>query len=371
MKVALIGGHLAPALAVMDSLDPSDEVVFFGRASAFEGDQGTSLESRLMQERKIPFVPITTARLQRRITKHTLPTFFKLPVGYTQALQALRRYQPDVVLSFGGYLSLPVCLAAKTLRIPVVIHEQTLQAGVANKIVGKFADRICISWESSRPFFPPTKTVLTGNPLRAFQPATRNPQTTKNAAFPLLYVTGGSAGSHVMNELVEGALVELLHTTRIIHQTGDAQEFAYFDRLQAKKTALPHELQERYEVHKFIAPDRTGSLMQEASLVIGRSGMNTVTELLYFGTPAILIPLPYGQKNEQLNNARFLQKLGLAEIVEQHQATPSSLSQTVFSMLSQLERYRSHAKEGRALIHEDAAEQIIKQLSYVVTKTSS
>lgn len=371
MKIAIIGGHLAPALAVMDSLATTDKIVFFGRASAFEGDQSPSLESQLMQKRGIPFVPITTARLQRKLSRHTFPAFSKLPLGFSQALTALRKYKPDVVLSFGGYLSLPVCFAAKTLGIPVVIHEQTLQAGVANKIVGKIANKICISWESSRPFFPPEKTVLTGNPLRKFQMSNFKYPISNDENLPLLYITGGSAGSHAINELVKGALETLLQRTRIIHQTGDAKQFQDFEKLQAQKAALPRELQEHYSIHTFIAPEETGALMQQASLVVGRSGMNTVTELLYFGTPALLIPLPYGQKNEQQNNAEFLHTLGMADVLLQEEASAAVLAERVFAMLDTITTYKHHAREGKPLIHEDAAEKILQQLSYVVTKKSS
>lgn len=371
MKIAIIGGHLAPALAVMDNLGSKDEVVFLGRTSAFEGDKSSSLEAQVMEKRGVTFVPITTARLQRRISRHTLPAFFKLPLGFTQALHALRKYRPDVVLSFGGYLSLPVCLAAKTLGIPVVIHEQTLQAGVANKVVGKFADRICISWESSRQYFPAEKTVLTGNPLRKFTTRTTHVDHSGDSKLPLLYITGGSAGSHAINELVAGALEELLQQTRIVHQTGDAKQFEDFEHLQTRKAKLPQELQERYVLHKFIAPEETGLLMQEAALVVGRSGMNTITELLHFGTPALLIPLPYGQKNEQQHNAEFLHQLGMAEILPQDGASSALLVESVTAMLAKLPLYKEQAKEGKTRIHEDAAAKILQQLSYVVTKKSS
>ena len=114
----------------------------------------------------IPFYAINTARLQRKFTKHTVPSLIKFPLGFIQSLKILRKIKPEVVLGFGGYISLPVVLAAAFLKIPIVIHEQTLEAGFANKIEAKFARKICISWQSSEKYFPKEKTVLTGNPLR-------------------------------------------------------------------------------------------------------------------------------------------------------------------------------------------------------------
>jgi len=148
MKVILIGGHLSPALSLLEELK-NEEVIFFGRKYSFEGDKALSLEYQLVEELNIPFVSITTGRLQRKLTRHTFSSFLKLPIGFFQSINALIKYKPDVVLGFGGYISIPVILASFVLRIPAVIHEQTLEAGFANKILSRFAQKICISWESS------------------------------------------------------------------------------------------------------------------------------------------------------------------------------------------------------------------------------
>ncbi|MEK7451076.1 MAG: glycosyltransferase, partial [Patescibacteria group bacterium] len=164
MRVIIIGGHLSPALSIIEKLPKTDKVLFIGRKYVFEGDQALSLEYKTIQSLKIPFVNLITGRLQRKFTKHTIPSLLKLPYGFMRSILALIKFQPDVVLSFGGYLSFPVVLSAFLLRIPIVIHEQTLEAGLANKILSVFAKKICISWETSRKFFPKGKIVLTGNP---------------------------------------------------------------------------------------------------------------------------------------------------------------------------------------------------------------
>src|SRR3990167_6775375 len=166
MKIVIIGGHLTPALSVIEALPKDAQILYIGRKYSLEGDKALSLEYQAITKKGIPFSAIKTGRLQRRITRYTLPSLVKIPYGFGQSLTILRRFKPNVVVGFGGYVSLPVILAAKTLKIPIVIHEQTLEAGFTNKIVAGFADKICISFESSHKYFPKEKTVLTGNPIR-------------------------------------------------------------------------------------------------------------------------------------------------------------------------------------------------------------
>lgn len=372
MKIALVGGHLSPALGVIDALSSEYSVVFLGRKYALEGDRSVSLEYQEITKRGITFLPLTTTRIQRKLTARTLPSFLKLPVGLYQAVTYLRNENPDVVLTFGGYLSIPVGYAAKFLGIPLVIHEQTLGAGLANKVLGKIADKVCLSWETSAAYFPKNKIVITGNPLKEFSIATLPFLFSKeDKKLPLLYITGGSTGSHAINSLVMGTLADLVKDFRIVHQTGDAKEFKDYEKLSALKNNLSSDEQKRYFVEKFISPQEVGGILNEATLVVSRSGMNTVNELMYFGKPAVLIPLPHGQKQEQANNARFLQNLGLATVLPQDTATSAIFINTIKQMLENKDKYLKHAKEVKALLHPRAAHEILHTLSYVVKKKSS
>lgn len=374
MKVALIGGHLSPALAVLDELTAEDHVIFFGRKYAFTGDTTPTLEYQTITSRGIPFIAMRAGRFQRKLTLSSILSLGNMFLGFFQSLFALRKHQPDVVVGFGGYVSVPLGLAAKTLGIPLVIHEQTLEVGLANKVLSSVADRVCISWEESKRFFDASKTVLTGNPMKL------STRTQKKAAIlsavsteklPLLYVTGGSTGSHGVNILLEKALPTLLEQFRIIHQTGDAKEYGDFTRLSAVRNDLSDRLRERYTLSKFISPDEVGSVMQAADIIVGRSGINTVTEILYFGKPALFIPLPYGQKNEQLKNAQFVQSVGLAEIVDQATATPEELTERLLRMKESLAQYQSKAEKARSLVNPQAAEKIYEVLTYVAKKKTA
>jgi len=368
MKLLIVaggGGHFAPALAVIEKLPKNIDVLVVGRKYVFEGDKSLSLEYQTATNLGIPFKPLTTGRLQRKFTRYTINSLLKIPVGLTQATSILAKYRPDVVLSFGGYVSVPITLAAFILRIPIVIHEQTLGAGVANKLVAKFAKKICISWEQSLSFFPLAKVILTGNPLRKefIDGDFKTRKSREN--LPVLYVTGGSSGSHAINVLIEGCIEKLLCKYSVIHQSGETKKYNDFERLTKLQDKLPEELKKRYTLVKFIEPSKVADFLSIADLVISRSGMNTVTELLFFGKPSILIPLPYGQHQEQLKNALFIKKIGLSEIAEQNLLTPEKLLELVDKMFVKIDSYKKNAKSAKQLINRKAAQKIIEVVENV------
>ena len=369
MKVAIAvggGGHFSPALAVINEMPKDWEILLIGRKHAFEEDQTISLEYQTAERLGLPFASLQTGRLQRNFSAQSIKSLLKVPGGIIHATKLLKDFKPDIVLSFGGYVAIPVALAAKAMNIPIVIHEQTLDAGVANKVVSKFADVVCISWESSAKHFPKNKIALTGNPLRkefietVENLASRSDHTKKT--YPLLYITGGSGGAHAINYLVEQSLPKLLKKYRIIHQTGDAKAYGDFARLEAAQAQLDDEMQKRYLPKKFIPSDKVAEILSEADLVISRSGINTVTELLYLGKPSLLIPLPHGQKDEQKTNAQFLESVGLGRMYEQADLTAETFIEAVDTMIGSLSEYHHHAEKAREIVPTDATDKIIRLL---------
>ncbi|HSX40278.1 MAG TPA: UDP-N-acetylglucosamine--N-acetylmuramyl-(pentapeptide) pyrophosphoryl-undecaprenol N-acetylglucosamine transferase [Candidatus Saccharimonadales bacterium] len=363
------GGHFSPALAVIEKLPKDIEFLIVGRKYAFEGDNAISWEYQTAQALGLPFVPLTTARFQRKFTRHTIPSFTKLPRGFFQAVSILRDFKPDVVLSFGGYVSVPVVFAAAFLRTPIIIHEQTLEAGVANKIAARFAKKICTSWQSSEDFFPKRKIVLTGNPIREF-PIAKFQFPVSDEDLPLVYITGGSLGAHVINTLVEKSLEKLLNRFRIIHQTGDAGAYHDFERLQSLQKSLDERLQKRYEAVKFVDAKTVGTILQKADLVVSRCGVNTISELLYFEKPSFLIPLPFAQKNEQRKNALFLKSIGLAEVFEQKALDEQIFFSAICNMIENKKNYKLSAQNKDEFIHKDAAQNIVKEVLHAAAQKS-
>lgn len=370
MKIAVIGGHLSPALSVIDALPPEYSVIFLGRKYAVEGENVESYEYKTIKDKNIPFFAITTGRLQRTFTRHTLPSLGKIPVGLTQAFLILKKERPDVVISFGSYLSVPIAYAAALLRIPVIVHEQTLHAGQANRVVSKIANRICISWESSKAFFPSWKTVLTGNPLRK-EVLKREKHHKKHTARPRIYITGGSTGSHAINVAIQAILPALLETYTVYHQAGDVKGYTSYSQLSETKTSLPVHLQEQYHLAAHYSGTESAELLSTVDLVISRSGINTVTELLYLNTVALLIPLPYGQKDEQLANAELFVKSGLGEYITQQTLTPEVLLTKITEMFASIDTYSLKLHQENNQRNMRAAEKIVEVLTDVTSNSTN
>ena len=166
MKIAITGGHFSPAYAIMQKLINTDEILCIGRKHALEGDKSLSYEFSVCKTLKIPFFELETGRLTRKVTKNSVVSFAKFPSGVLQALRILKTEKPDIVVTFGGYVGLPVALSAKILGIPVILHEQTQKAGLSARLISKVASVILISFDSSRSFFKNKNVILTGNPIR-------------------------------------------------------------------------------------------------------------------------------------------------------------------------------------------------------------
>ena len=338
MKIAIVGGHFSPAFALMQKLKTSDEIIFLGRKYTFEKDRAFSFEYKTCIDEKIRFFEINTPRIHRNFD---LFNFFSLPKflqGLKSAYLVLSKEEVEVVVSFGGYLSVPVACAAYFLKVPVIIHEQTQHAGVANKWIAKIAKRVCVSFESSLVEFPKHKTVIIGNLLRR-EVFEINEKLDIDNTFPTLYITGGSGGSHFINKTIKEILPKLLESFSIIHQTGDAKEFDDFAVINAMREEMSDKMKARYFLTKYIKAQQIGWILNQAKIVFSRAGINTVSEVLALKIPALFIPLPHGQKNEQLENAKLVKKMGLGDYILQKEATSDRVLEKLLYMLTHIKEY--------------------------------
>ncbi|OGH18818.1 MAG: hypothetical protein A3F31_04555 [Candidatus Levybacteria bacterium RIFCSPHIGHO2_12_FULL_38_12] len=358
------GGHFAPALSVYQQLSKDTDILIIGRKYSLEGMKTLSLEYKTAKEYGIKFKPLIAGRLQRTFTRYTFASLLKIPIGLVQSFYMLSTFQPDVVFATGGYVTVPVCIAAFFLRIPIVIHEQTLGIGLSNKIISYVAKAICISFKESEACYPKEKTVLTGNPIRQeiMSPSLSVPDyITKeflSLSDPVVYITGGSLGSHGINLAVEACLSKLLKKYRIIHQTGDAQKFADFERLEKRKS-------HRYIPVRFISPNQTGYILKLADLVISRAGMNSISEFIYTKKPALLIPLMSTQKGEQKKNALYFTHAGLGQILSEDNLSEEILYQKVEKMMNKIDEYKNNFKRSNILIRKDAAKKVIDVITSI------
>lgn len=359
MKVLITGGHFSPGFAVLKELiSRGHEVAFIGRRFTFEGDSSESFEYLTLKKEKIKFFEINTGRIQRKLSSQTIPSLLKVPKGLLQARRILKEYNPDVVLTFGGYLAFPVTIAATSMGIPVVLHEQTQKAGLASRVIANLVSKICISFESSYKFFPNKKTIYTGIPLRA---EVTSESITVDKRKQVIYITGGSSGSHFINIKIAEILPNLLEDYILYHQTGE-NNFQDYEKLSKIKADLPPRLQERYYLGKFFDADRVGVIFNKADLIVSRAGINTVCEILANGKIALLIPLSHGQKDEQLNNAKLIAEVGTGEFLTEDEAMPVRILTRIRYILGNPQKYLQNEEKARKYIQPDAAKRIVKVL---------
>lgn len=354
MRILITGAHLTPALAVIEDFKkyPDLEIVYVGRKTTREGDSSPSAESQILPKMGVKFIPIITGRLQKALSIYTIPSFLKIPIGFSQAIWIILKLRPDVVLSFGGYVSVPVVIVSWLFSIPVILHEQTLAAGLANKISSIFANKIAISFPKQYPY-PSSKVVVTGNPIRQ---EIQNSKRSSKHHLPLILITGGNQGSHAINLAVEDSLNGLVKIAQVIHQTGDSK-YRDFERLKLLESG-------NYSVAKWI--DNMGQVMAEADLVVSRAGMNTLTELAYLKKPALLIPFPYLYKDEQNVNANYFAKTGMVKILPQSKLSGPKLLNSIKEILKDLTTYRDGAKKANELIIKNGAEKLALETTLLV-----
>lgn len=363
MKVVISGGHLTPALAVIHAFQKSRrpvELVFIGREFMQEKEQMLSREKEEMAKRNITFYDIPAAKFHRTHILRNIEEITRLFPSLHQTYQILSKERPDLFLSFGGYLAFPIALVCRILNIPVITHEQTKTAGLANQVIAYLATKIAVSFEESKKFFPKEKVVLTGNPLRpAFarasskKPAWLSSLPKTSDQLPMIFVTGGSQGSHIINTTLSAILDPLTKRAVVVHQCGTSADSAYLRDLEKQRTQLSLAQQRRYVVREWINEEDVVWMFQHASLVVSRSGANTVQEVVVSKVPAIFIPLPFAHNNEQLKNAQAAAAKGSAVIIGQKDLIPSTLLRTITSCLR---RYPVMKKRAEILTQDDGSD---------------
>lgn len=327
-KIVLTGGHAgATGYAVIEEIKKRDgenwDIYWIGTEKAVEGKISPTLESRVLPKIGVKFYPIISGRLQRKFTIWTIPSLLKVPLGFVHAFLVLKKINPDIVVSFGGFTAFPVVVIAWLLRKPIVIHEQTMAAGRANRLSSFFAKKIALAREDSKKFFPPQKCVVVGNPISREVGFIKAKNVLSNP--PVLFVTGGSRGSEFINDTLGKILRKLLSRYIVIHQTG-VIDFQKFDNI---RSGLPVNLKEKYHVYDLIESWKWPKFLESSDLLLSRAGANIVSEIISTKRPAILIPISWTYLNEQYKNAMFAKNYGVAEVVNQVKATPELINQKI------------------------------------------
>lgn len=358
MRVMLVGGgtggHFYPLIAIVESLIKSDEQ---SPELYFIGPDPYNKE--LLQKYNIRFLWCPAGKRRRYFSLLNIPDFFKNILGILVALWKLFVIYPDVVMSKGGYTSVPVVVAAWLLRIPIIIHESDAVPGRANKLAKHFARYIAISYDDAAEFFPKNKTALIGIPIRN---ELRTASTTDSRMTlgitddaPLVLVLGGSQGAERINTLILDSLDELLPSYNVIHQTGEAGHQPVVEMAQS---LLKSEIAHRYRPVPFLDASVLHSAMTVADIIISRAGSTSIHEIAMHGKPSILIPIPEEISHDQRTNAYAYARTGAATVLEEKNLTDGLLAAEISRIMSDRGMYDEMSAAARTFSSPDASEKL-------------
>jgi UDP-N-acetylglucosamine--N-acetylmuramyl-(pentapeptide) pyrophosphoryl-undecaprenol N-acetylglucosamine transferase len=366
-KILICGGHPTPALSLVDELllEQKLSIVFVGRKYAIDSERTLSYEYKECQKRNIRFVELQAGKLTRIASRSSLVGLLRFPLGFFIAAAILIKERPSLIMSFGGYIALPIALWGKIFGIPVFTHEQTMKAGAANRFIASFSDRVFTAFEDISHIFPSDKTEWVGNPVRrcVFE---QNPLSfAYDETKPLIYITGGSLGSHSINEHIFALAARLVEHCSVVHQLGDIKEYGDWEKAQKIKRQLDKIHKGRYVPLTHVSEEDIGTIYAKSAFVVGRAGANTFFELILLHKPAILIPLPWSANGEQKAHAQFFLDHKIGEYFDQHK-TSEELLAMIDSMCRNRNTYAEHFSQLPLQFKHDAAQKLLTAIHHAI-----
>lgn len=328
-KIIMTGGgtagHVTPNIALMPALKEAGfDIEYIGSING--------MEKGLIEATGTPYHGISSGKLRRYFDWKNFSDPFRVLKGYGQAVSLMKKIKPDVVFSKGGFVSVPVVLAAKHCHIPAIIHESDITPGLANKIAIKGAKKVCCNFPETMKYLPADKAVLTGSPIRRelFSGNAGNAIRLcnfKDHSKPVLLIIGGSLGSKIVNEAVRKVLPELLEKFYVIHLCG--------------KGNLDNSLSGTIGYAQFeYASSELTDMFALADMAISRAGANSICELLALHKPNILIPLSAAaSRGDQVLNANSFKKQGFSYVLEEEHLTAESLLKAVQEVYDNRQKY--------------------------------
>lgn len=328
-KIIMTGGgtagHVTPNIALMPALKEAGfDIEYIGSING--------MEKGLIEATGTPYHGISSGKLRRYFDWKNFSDPFRVLKGYGQAVSLMKKIKPDVVFSKGGFVSVPVVLAAKHCHIPAIIHESDITPGLANKIAIKGAKKVCCNFPETMKYLPADKAVLTGSPIRRelFSGNAENAIRLcnfKDHSKPVLLIIGGSLGSKIVNEAVRKVLPELLEKFYVIHLCG--------------KGNLDNSLSGTIGYAQFeYASSELTDMFALADMAISRAGANSICELLALHKPNILIPLSAAaSRGDQVLNANSFKKQGFSYVLEEEHLTADSLLKAVQEVYDNRQKY--------------------------------
>jgi UDP-N-acetylglucosamine--N-acetylmuramyl-(pentapeptide) pyrophosphoryl-undecaprenol N-acetylglucosamine transferase len=342
MKILFAGGgtmgSVSPLIAVYQKIkkrEPETEFLFIGT------DAGP--ERRAVESYRVNFKSISSGKWRRYFSWANLFDPLKIIIGFFQAFFIILKYKPNVVMVAGSYVGVPVAYAANFLRVPLLIHQQDILAGLANRLMANVANKITVSFEPSLKDFYRGKTILTGNPVReeiySCQVASSRELLQLKSDLPVLLILGGGTGSLVINDLIQSGLSDLMQFCQIIHVTGAGK------RVEAEA--------DNYHQFEFLTNEMQDALCA-SNLVVSRAGLSTLSELIILAKPTVLIPLP----GHQEFNAQYFQKNNAALVLSQSSLTKEMFVDLIKELLGNEAELENLSRNIAKMMNHDGANQV-------------
>ena len=318
-------GHVTPNIALIGRLkEQGYQISYIG---SYNG-----IEKTLIEELGIPYYGISSGKLRRYFDLKNFTDPFRVLKGFSEARKLLKQLKPDVVFSKGGFVTVPVVVAAGRLKIPTIIHESDMTPGLANKLCIPSAVKVCCNFPETKGHLPEGKAVVTGTPIRQ---ELLQGDAEKGRAFtrfttekPVLMIIGGSLGAQAVNDAVRRILPQLLEDFQVVHLCGKGKKDDTKDGLKG------------YVQYEYIESE-LADLFAMADIVISRAGANAICELQALKKPNLLIPLSANaSRGDQILNARSFEKQGFSMVLEEEAITDNVLLKAVHDLYANRETYR-------------------------------
>lgn len=328
-------GHVTPNIAIISELENWD-IHYIGSRKG--------IEKELIEKMNIPYYGISSGKLRRYIDFENIVDVFRVMKGFAEARRLLKKLKPTLVFSKGGFVSVPVVIAAKSLGIPIYIHESDMTPGLANKISTRFATKIFTSFDETKAYFPAEKTTVIGSPIRKELLTGSSERGRKLLGFdrkrPILTIMGGSLGAKKINEVVRGSLNQLTESFQIVHLCGR-------NNTEDQFASVPGYLQFEY-VHEELS-----DILAATDIVLSRGGSNAIFEFLALNIPMLIVPLGLNQsRGDQILNAQAFQEKGYSLTLDEENLNEKSLIESLENLYKNKETFQRNmtdSQKGKAL----------------------
>lgn len=356
------GGHIYPALAMIDALkaqDATTEILYVGSQRGLEKD--------IVPKRGIPFEELEIQGFRRKLTFDNVKTMMLFMKAVNRAKKLIAEFKPDVVVGMGGYVSGTVVYAAQRMNIPTVIHEQNSVVGLTNKFLSRGVDEIGIAFEAAREQFPAGKVTFVGNPraqevVQIHSHFDWQEYGLKNER-PTALIFGGSQGALKINQASIEAIPEFnKRDYQVVFVTGQKRYDGVLEQLNAKHILVGNNV----VVKPYIS--NMPEVLPKVSAIVGRAGATSIAEITALGVPAILIPSPYVTADHQTKNAESLVKAGAAEMITESELNGSRLLAVVDAMMNDDVKRLEMERASKKLGVPDAADQLVALLKKAIAK---